>query len=262
MSSRDTKREEAIKNRFVEHLRKTEGLCWTTKAQDVPTRNGRKNFDYLLECNHSSLALEITTRNDDQESLAHNSMSLAVWDSICRLIQLQNLNGCTWFSTPSSFSMSSTKLKSILKHQGREVAAAIEESSNALEVGEEQSLQTRLGLFTVGRVKGQPDLLRPSAFRWDDCKLAEAEYQECLAFLEERTRVKDEQLDTDADRRVLLISDNAPFGKDLFRDAVFEFFSHPRDEMTNIDEVFIEFQENDFERVYSGRLERSSFIAN
>src|SRR2546422_10058279 len=106
MSSMATKREEAIKNRFVEHLKKTEGLCWTTKAQDVPTRNGPKNFDYLLECNDRRLALEITTRNDEQESLAHNSISFTVWHVVCPLIQLENLDGCTRFTTPSSYSMS------------------------------------------------------------------------------------------------------------------------------------------------------------
>lgn len=252
MSGRATKREEAIKDRFIEHVRKTEGMCWTTKAKDVPTRNRRKDFDYLLECNHLHLALEITTRNDEPESLAHNSMSLRVWEAIFPLLQLENLNGCTWFATPSSYSMSSTKLKSILKHHGREIATAIEELSNALEVGEEKSVQTRLGLFIVGRVEGQPGLLPATTFRgWDEYKLAETEFQESLAFLEEKTKTKNEQLDADIDRKVLLISDNAPFGKDLFRDAVFEFFSHPHEEMTNIDEVFIEFQENDFERVYS-----------
>ena len=251
MSGSAIKREEAIKNRFVEHLKKTEGLCWTTKAQDVPTRHGRKNFDYLLECNHRSLALEITTRNDEAESLAHNSMSLSVWEAIFPLLQLENLSGCTWFSTPSSYSMSSTKLKNILKHHGQEIATAIEELSNALEVGDEKSVQTRLGLIIVGRAEGQPGLLPATTFRgWDEYKLAEAEYQECLAFLEEKTKTKNEQLDADIDRTVLLISDNAPFGRDLFRDAVFEFFSHPHEEMTNIDEVFIEFQKNDFVRVY------------
>ncbi len=147
-------------------------------------------------------------------------MSLRVWEAIFPLLQLENLNGYTWFSTPSSYSMSSTKLKSILKHHGREIATAIEELSNALEVGEEKPVQTRLGLIIVGRAEGQPGLLPATTFRgWDEYKLAEAEYQECLAFLEEKTKAKNEQLDADIDRRVLLISDNAPFGKDLFRDA-------------------------------------------
>jgi hypothetical protein len=255
MTKDNGKREEAIKNRFVEYLRRTEGLNWATKAQEVPTRNGRKNFDYLLECNERTLALEITTRNDEEESLAHNSQTIMVWNQLCSLVRVDMLQGCTWFETPGSYSMSSTRLKNILKKHGREIASIIEETSSNLGVGEKNAVQTKLGLFVVGRVEGSPGLLSMSTFRgWDEYKLAESEYQENLAALNKVIGRKSEQLDTDADRRVLLISDNAPFGKDLFRDAISECFGQARDDMQNIDEVFIEFSENDFTRVFPHAL--------
>ena len=37
----------------------------------------------------------------------------------------------------------------------------------------------------------------------------------------------------------------------IARDAVLKCFGQTRDDMKNIDEVFIEFCENDFERVYA-----------
>ncbi len=120
MASR--KREEPIKDRLIEYLRRTEGLNWTTTSRDVPARNARKNFDYLLEGDDRTLALEITTRSDDQESLSHNSLSMLVWNELLTLVGVDRLGGCIWMETPSSYSMSTTKVKAILRTQGRELA--------------------------------------------------------------------------------------------------------------------------------------------
>ena len=250
------KREEAIKDRFVAYLRATGDLDWRTKALDVPARNGRKNLDYLLQSDNQTLALEITTRNDEQESLAHNSQSIAVWNQLCPLIRADKLGGCTWFRTPNSYPMSSTKVRNIIKQYGEEIARMIEELSFTLRVGDERAVETKLGQFVVGRVEGPPSLLPPMTWRGWDWKTAEAEYQDSLELLKIMIVAKNEQLDTDADRRILLIVDNAPFGKPQFREAVSDFFNQVHDEMNNIDEVFIEFSENAFEKVYDSRDKR------
>lgn len=244
------KREEAIKNRFVEYLRKTEGLNWTTRSQDVPTRNGRKNFDYLLECNGRTLALEITTRNDEQESLSHNSLSNIVWNELCSLVRVDRLGGCIWLRTPNSYSMSTSKVKAILKTQGGELAEIIEKASSTLVVGQQVRLSTQLGFFVLKRIEGQPDLLSTSGRDWH-WSTAQSRFDEIVAFFERTIEAKNQQLDTEADRRVLVISDNAPFGKDFLPEAAKEFFGEDREDMSNIDEVFIEFRENGFVRVYS-----------
>jgi hypothetical protein len=110
-------------------------------------------------------------------------------------------------------------------------------------------VQTKLGLFNVDRAEGPPSLL-PMTWRGWEWKLAEAWYQESLALLDGMMRNKNDQLDCDAHRRILLISDNAPFGKPQFREAVSEFVSQYCGEMCNIDEVFVEFSESECRRVY------------
>ncbi len=126
----------------------------------------------------------------------------------------------------------------------------IEEVSRALQMGQEKAVQTKLGVLTIGRVEGPPSLLPPTTSRGSNWGLAETEYQESLALLDGMMRNKDDQLDCDAQRRIMLISDNAPFGKPQFREAVSEFFSQCREEMRNIDEVFVEFSESECRRVY------------
>lgn len=244
------KREEPIRDRFVEYLGRTEGLKWETVAEDVPTKDGRKNCDYLLQCNTRTLALEITTRNDEQEALAHNSQSIEVWNHLIPLIRIDNLGGCTYFKTPSSYSMSSAKIRAILRNQGEKIARMIEQASCSIEVNQETLVTTALGPFFVKRVEGTPSLLPPMAWRGEKWKLAETYYQEGLDFLNSAVTTKDSQLDVNADLKVLGIVDNAPFGKPQFREAVLLFFSKISGAIGNIDRVFIEFHENSFERVY------------
>ncbi len=243
-----SKGEEAIKNRFVEYLRKTEGLNWTTKSEDVPTRNGRKNFDYLLECNGRTLALEITERNDQQKSLSHNSLSIIVWTELLALVRVDRLGGCIWLQTPSSYSISTPKMRAILKTEGGQLAEIIEKASNTLAVGQQVHLPTKLGSLLLERIEGQPDLLPTSD--WDSSGSAQRKFEEIMAFFERTIEAKNQQLDAEADRKVLVISDSAPFGKDFLPEAATEFFSEDRENSSNIDEVFIEFRKNDFPKVY------------
>lgn len=60
-----TKREDGDRDRFVEYLKATEGVVYTTIGMDVKTRLGNKDFDYLLKSSSGeSLALEVTRLPD------------------------------------------------------------------------------------------------------------------------------------------------------------------------------------------------------
>jgi hypothetical protein len=70
-----TKREDGDRDRFVEYLKATEGVEYTTISLDVKTRSGDKDFDYLLKSSNGKLlALEVTWLADLPEELATNSM--------------------------------------------------------------------------------------------------------------------------------------------------------------------------------------------
>jgi hypothetical protein len=145
--------------------------------------------------------------------------------------------------------MSTSKVKAILKTQREGMANIIEEASCTLGVGQQVSVSTALGVFILNRIKGEAGLFPTSGReRWSP---AQSIFEEILAFFERTIEAKNQQLDTEADRRVLVISDNAPFGKDLLLEAAQKFFGENREDISNIDEVFIEFRENDFVRVYS-----------
>jgi len=49
------KREDGDRDRFVEYLRTTEGVEYTTIAMAVKTRSGNKDFDYLLKASCGEL---------------------------------------------------------------------------------------------------------------------------------------------------------------------------------------------------------------
>jgi hypothetical protein len=245
-----SKKEAPIKNRFVAHLRKTEGLNWTTKSQDVPTRNGRNNFDYLLECDGRALALEITERPGQEKSLSHFSLSIVVWNELLRLVRVEKLGGCILLQTPTSYSISTQKMKAILKKEGRQLAEIIEKASNTLAVGQQVHVLTKLGPcpLMLERIEGPPELSAMSD--WGSSGLAQSKLEEIMASFKRTIEAKNQQLDTEADRRVLVIFDNAPLGKVFLPEAAREFFGEDRQDMSNIDEVFIEFRKNDFRKVY------------
>ncbi len=80
-------------------------------------------------------------------------------------------------------------------------------------------------------------------------KSADEEYQYVLSCLKQSLQ-KSEQLDTDADRRVLLIVNRCWFAEDYLTEAVAEILPVISQMQSNIDEVFVEVKENDFKQVY------------
>ena len=63
---------------------------------------------------------------------------------------------------------------------------------------------------------------------------------------------KNEQLDTVANRKILLIGNNFFFAeKEYFSEAISKIVSSGSVSFHNIDELFVEFKFNDFARVYN-----------
>lgn len=241
-------REEATKDRFVLHLRETEAVDYVTKARDVPAKNLSRNFDRFLESTRGTLALEITGRNNEPQEMGDDKKTGLVWAELERLIQPSTLPGAFCVRAPSTYLMSISKLKNMLKMAGHEVAEAIRETMFSLSVGQNVDLCTRLGPFNVRRLRGSSDLYFTGAR--ENYRTAQDRYDEVLLFLERTVRKKNDQLDTDAARRVLLISNEAHFGNAFLLEAAMEFFGAERDDINNIDEVFVEISSNDFRRVY------------
>jgi hypothetical protein len=198
--------EEGLKDLFISLLAEMEGTTYFVEARNVKTRGGEKNSDYLLRevSSGSSLALEITllfdSTNDARTSRLHNVAQVQIENEISRQSDAYaDLPGWCLIELPRR-----TVPETIVKQLAPEAAEQIIEVAKTAPVGIRQELATSIGDFAITWHEGPRGLLfaRAEGFNWSDDKY---EISIIKSRLLETLSRKNDQLDVEADRRVLLI---------------------------------------------------------
>ena len=235
MQSR-AKREDGDRDRFVEYLRVTEGVAYSTIATDVKTRSGDKDFDYLLRSPFGkSLALEITRLPDLTEELAVISMGEKIHNALEPLIKPEDLSGRFLIQIPPYFFFSMNRLEGILKNRSSVIAEQIKSIANTLSERQTGSAETEVGPFGVRRVGEGCDIIFHGGFRprWHPYDMRY--FPEAVGRLIPR---KNQQLAYECDRRVLLIRNTCYMAREVeIAEAISDFVSAEADDLTNIDEI-------------------------
>lgn len=263
------KKEDGDRDRFVDYLRVTEGLDYETVDVDVKVPSG-KDFDYLLSASTGeSLALEVTWFTDKDETHPDKNQHhdfvrdeekferlVRILDS---LISKEGLlcSICIGVSYHMPFTMkelnclSAAKLASI-KNQLLAVLQSLSEGDSVsvpTDVGNLEISCTGVGhdvcFYSIGGIRGG---------------IFDVEY--FIAKLKGKMPRKNQQLDYKADRRVLLFHNTIsmtwddPIIRLVIITAVTDFTQLSPADMSNIDEIFVDFGINKFERVYPAVAQR------
>jgi hypothetical protein len=203
MQSR-AKREDEDRDRFVEYLQVTEGVTYSTIDVDVKTRSGDKDFDYLLKSSTGeSIALEIIWLVDLQEELATNNVGEKLTRAIELHIRPEDLSGSFLIQIPPYFFLSMSKLRDILRNRSAVIAEQLKGITNTLSDRQWISAQTEVGPFVLRRVGEGRNIIFHGGFRPRFGRPYGVHYfPKAVARLIPK---KNQQLNYDADRKVLLI---------------------------------------------------------
>jgi hypothetical protein len=248
------KREDNIKELFIEHLKKTESVRYHTIDQDVPSRNGNTNFDYLLqEENGKTLALEITQARESAFGPTNNSFDVVAKFFRNLLNDGRGLPAMTIHVPP--FDYTQNKLKGILKQESQRIVTEIRRKVSASSVGESFHVEIPGNyVIDIDREHGM-DLVNIKSFMSHTLSSHAIEldlvYPQVAALLSK----KDKQLDYSATRNVLLMLDTRlrlMRDDNVIQSAVARFADEKSDqEIKNIDEIFICHAKNLFTTAYS-----------
>lgn len=163
------KREDGDRDRFVEYLKTTEGVEYTTIAMVVKTRSGNKDFDYLLKSSCGQLlALEVTQLPDLPAEMIRTKLEGDLVEAVESHIRPENLHGRFLIQSPAYFFASSSKLRGILKNRSALLAEQITRVANTLMDRQSGSLETEVGPFGVKRLGEGHDYTLHGGFahRW------------------------------------------------------------------------------------------------
>jgi hypothetical protein len=148
-----TKREDGDRDRFVEYLKTTEGVEYTTIAMDVKTRSSNKDFDHLLKSSCGELlALEVTQLPDLPAEMIRTQLEEYLVKAVESHIQPENLHGRFLIQSPAYFFASSSKLRHILKNRSASLAEQITREANTLTDRQSGSAETEVGPFGLKRL--------------------------------------------------------------------------------------------------------------
>src|SRR6266853_3192365 len=220
-----TKDEEVILNRFVEFLKINKGIEYQKFKQDVPNRNGTKNLDYFLNSSEAQkIALEIKSLNDKPEYLGNSKQFEVVYNELEPLIVSKISSSFLLIHLPYSYPMTMKQLRFKLKAVGQEVAQNVLDTAKELQdIGQEEWILTKLGLIKVEYVSNESGICFTSS--GDRYGTAVDVFNYILSFFQGKISVANEQLDINADSRVLLITNRSPLiPKDMLIEAADEFF--------------------------------------
>jgi len=244
------KREDGERNRFVEYLTTTEGIEYTTIAMDVKTRSGNKDFDYLLKSSCGELlALEITQLPDLPAEMIRTKLEADLIEAVESHIQPENLHGRFLIQSPAYFFSSSSKLRAILKNRSALLAEQITREANTLRNRQSGSAETEIGPFGLRRLGEGHDFTPHGGFaaRWRPYHMRY--FSEVIARLIPK---KNQQLDYEAQRHVLLIRNACYMARFVeIAQAITDFVSAPAADLSNIDEIYMEYEMGKFERLYA-----------
>jgi hypothetical protein len=243
------KREDGDHDRFVEYLKATEGVVYTTIAMDVKTRSGNKDFDYLLKSSCGELlALEVTRLPDLPAEMIRIKLEVELVEAVESHIQPENLHGRFLIQSPAYFFASSSKLRGILKNRSALLAEQIIREANTLRDRQSGSAETEVGPFGLKRLGEGHDFMLYGGFahRWHPYHLHY--FSEVIGRLIPK---KNQQLDYEADRNVLLIRNRCYMARVIeIAQAITEFVSASAADLSNIDEIYVEYETGKLERLY------------
>jgi hypothetical protein len=259
------KREDGDRDRFVEYLRLTEGSEYKTIDVDVKLPSS-KDFDYLLKASTGkTIALEVTFLTDKDETHPDKNEHhdfLGDFERYRILIQIfqtalsnQNLPCSICIGVPYYVPLTRKELNHLSGNK-----PAIESIKNQLlaviqklDVGDSQSVKTDVGILQLDCIDPNPGL----TFRnigGHRASIFDVDY--FAAKIKTKIPHKNQQLDYKADRRILLFCNtismtyNSLIVKMAITTAITDFTQASSTDISNIDEIYVDFSLDKFERVY------------
>jgi hypothetical protein len=262
MSSK-AKKEKGDRDRFIDYLKNTEGVTYVSVAENVKNRTALQDFDYLLKSDSGqTLALEITWFTDKDEThpdrsqhhdfLENEQKFQRLMQFLDSVISQEKLPGSLLIGVPFYVPLTRKELDHRIKNNSTSIRRQLAVIQN-LSVGDCISITTDICDLQVKCTgKGDHFLLhnigghRGGGFDVDYF----------AAKVRNKIPHKNLQLDYAADRRVLFICNTIwmTFDTDLTKlviEAAINGFiaSSPRD-VSNIDEIYVDYKIGEIERVY------------
>lgn len=246
------KRENPIANIFIDHLSRGEGVNYDIIDSDVPSSNGRTDFDYLLKGNNgNTLALEITQIRRSSLEPKNNNFDL-VAKFLRDLVDEGKGLPAMRIHIPN-FDYTENKLKGILTCESNRIDNEIREKLQRLRVGESFHVEIpRNYVINVDREHGMESV----KFRPFMTHIVSSHAQELdLIYLEvcQLLLRKNIQLSCDADRKILLFLDTRfrlMKVDSVLRSALLQCMRDNESDW-NFDDLIICHARDSFESVYS-----------
>lgn len=253
------KDEDADRDRFVEFLKKTDGAEYVTIAVDVRTKSGQKDFDYLLrESSGKTMALEVTWLSDRDESgnrydfVAASKRFSQLLRILESLISDQELPCGIRIEVPYHVPLTMKQMKSLGERKLALIKTQMMAVIQKLSVGQSISVDTEIGSFQIYGVLGSGLILHSVGGHRGG--MFDEDY--FAAKVSDLILRKNQQLDYDAHRRVLLIGNaiGMTFESDITRLAIIaaikNFIQGSPQHVTNIDEIYVDFGISNIEPIY------------
>lgn len=230
---------------FIRFLKKTEGITYEVTGEDVPNRTGVKNFDYLLraQSNGSTMALEITLISDDEEDFEKKRLTGSVLSCLDKTIQkgLPHLPCAMLIELPFIFNGSMRELE----REAESVATKILDSAKSMVPNQKFVIESSLGLFKVQLLEEGSKGLSFCSSGQETWATHSSDVARMCSMLERRLTGKNEQLNTDADRKVILIGRVAGI---IDRDAISHALAELRGGFSNIGELYVCYGDGDVQQ--------------
>lgn len=259
-------KEDGDRDRLIEYLRATEGIECKIIGANVPTLSGNNNFDYLLQTSTGELlALEVTWLTDKDEThpdknQQHDFLGDSERFEIVRkilesLLSNESLPCGICVGVPYYVPLTRKELnqlsgnKSALASTKNKLMSAIQN----LAAGDSQSVTTDLGSFQV-RYTNAVSGLSFRSIGGHRAAIFDVDY--FAAKIKTKIPHKNQQLDYKADRRVLLICNTIFMASDslitkaAITKAIIDFIQASPADVSNIDEIYVDFKVNEIERIY------------
>lgn len=253
--------EQNLKDSFIKFISVAEGASYRTDGRHVPNRTDTGNFDFhLVSENGETIALELTTLTRGRDELIASAHFDEFVRTVNKFVDPATLPGRFIVYAPYGALGSLNEFRVELTKRGPEVGNQIRRAVGDLRAGEERHLDTSLDEIILEKIDDRtPGSLSFSGEspneHWGD--------YEGLNFVRDALKrilkKKNNQLDTQADRRILLISNQLAFRvntnrlwpplSELMMKAILHISETDSAIMSNIDELFFEEEPSKFERV-------------
>jgi hypothetical protein len=233
--------EEILKDIFLSFLQKTEGEEYTVIGQSVRNRTEDRNFDYLLFAPHNkkTLALEITLLSDNEDDFAYSGLREVMEERLQETIgpRLHELSGGLIIEIPHN--PTGSEIRNL-----KTAALDLLDAAIDLEPGQQSDVETSIGAVRISCIEGDKFLLFASSSGFGVSNHV-SNVSAMSGMLLRRLRKKNDQLDTNADRRVLLIG---RMRGSIDRAAIREALAAFEGRFPNIGELYVCYGGDDLER--------------